>query len=192
MFRFLLLLLWPLSWIAGCKSGADSLASILSVNLATLSHDNFSFEEIKKNSATVIIFLQPECPFCNSYTKTLRQLDSTFRANDVKLLGVMAGTNFSNQELQVFRDEHKLHFPMLLDPEFVLTKQLNATITPQAFLLDRQGNVLYHGMIDNWGYEIGKMRARTTEFYLLDAVDQLLNGKPVIPDSTKAIGCYIQ
>jgi peroxiredoxin len=140
----------------------------------------------------VVIFLQPECPFCNSYAKTLRHLDSVFSAKEVQMYGVMAGTNYSDSELVAYRDDHNLRFPFLLDPEFELTKRLKATITPQAFLIDGNGRVVYHGMIDNWGYEIGKARARATEFYLTDAVNHFLEGKPVAPDSTKAIGCYIQ
>ncbi len=178
--------------LVSCKSGMDNPESIFSVKLKTLGHEEFSFNALKKNKASVVIFLQPECPFCNSYAKTLRHLDSVFNSKDVKMYGVMAGTNFSDSELAAYRDDHHLKFMFLLDPEFVLTKQLKASITPQAFLIDSKGKVIYHGMIDNWGYEIGKTRAHATEFYLTDAMNNFLEGKPVSPDSTKAIGCYIQ
>jgi hypothetical protein len=108
------------------------------------------------------------------------------------VIGVVAGVNYPDSEIVAYRDKYKLAFPMLLDPEFHLTKKLNATITPQAFLVSSKGAIIYHGMIDNWGYEIGKTRAHATEFYLTDAVRNFLEGKKIEQDSTKAIGCYIQ
>ena len=47
-------------------------------------------------------------------------------------------------------------------------------------------------MIDDWGYEIGKVRPKVTEHYLTDAMDAYLQNKPIALDSTKAIGCYIE
>jgi peroxiredoxin len=175
-----------------CKPETDSSESLFSLKLSMVTHEEFPLSALEKNKASVVIFLQPECPFCNSYAKTLRHLDSVFSAKEVQMYGVMAGTNYSDSELVAYRDDHNLRFPFLLDPEFELTKRLKATITPQAFLIDGNGRVVYHGMIDNWGYELGKTRARATEFYLTDAVNHFLEGKLVAPDSTKAIGCYIQ
>jgi len=162
------------------------------MNLQTVEHQNFSFRDLKNNKASVILFLQPECPFCNSYGKTLKQLDSTFTSQEVKIYGVVAGKNYPDSEIISYKNQFQLSFPFLLDPDFSLKEKLKATITPQAFLVDPQGKILYHGMIDNWGYEIGKTRAHATEFYLTDAVNNFLAGKPLAIDSTKAVGCYIQ
>jgi len=108
------------------------------------------------------------------------------------MYAVVAGKFYPDSEIISYREKFQLQFPFLLDPEFVLRKNLNASVTPQAYLIDEKGNVLYHGMIDNWGYEIGKARAHATEFYLTDAVNNFLAGKPIASDSTKAVGCYIQ
>jgi len=175
-----------------CMKSKDESNSIASIKLQTVEHQDFSFEKISDNKASIVLFLQPECPFCNSYGKTLRRLDSVFKSQDVKMYGVVAGKNFPDSEIIDYKNKFDLKFPFLMDPEFVLTKNLKATITPQAYLLNPQGKVIYYGMIDNWGYEIGKTRAHATEFYLTDAVNAFLLKKPIPLDSTKAVGCYIQ
>ena len=177
---------------SSCMKSTRQSEEIVSIKLQTVEHKNFSLQEIADNKASVILFLQPECPFCNSYGKTLKKLDSAFATQGVKLYGVVAGKNYPDSEIIDYRNKFELQFPFLLDPDFSLMKELKATITPQAFLLDPQGKILYHGMIDNWGYEIGKTRAHATEFYLTDAVNSFLLKKTISPDSTKAIGCYIQ
>ena len=161
-------------------------------SLQTLGHEPFSFEKLASNKATVVIFLQPECPFCNSYGKTLRNLDSVFTQQRIQLIGVVAGKNYPDNEIQDYMKKHSLKFTILLDPDFSLQKKLNAKVTPEAFLLDSDGKVMYRGMIDNWGYEIGKVRPQVTEHYLVDATSALLEKRPVPLDSTKAIGCYIE
>ncbi|MFI5135357.1 MAG: redoxin domain-containing protein [Chitinophagales bacterium] len=175
-----------------CNKNEKENSSLLGMNLQTIEHHDFSFRDLKNNKASVILFLQPECPFCNSYGRILKQLDSTFTSQQVKIYAVVAGKNYPDSEIISYRDKFHLAFPFLLDPDFSLKQNLKATVTPQAFLLDSRGKILYHGMIDNWGYEIGKSRAHATEFYLTDAVNSFLAGKTSGMDSTKAVGCYIQ
>ncbi len=183
-----LLILFPLH---GCENKIAN-SNLFDTELRNINGETFSFNQLSNNKASVIIFLQPECPFCNSYGKTLRLLDSTFSLQQVKIYGIVAGKNFPDSEIVAYQKRYQLTFPFLLDPDFLVTQKLKATITPQAFLIDNKGNIIYHGMIDNWGYEIGKTRAHATEFYLTDAVNNLLKGNQIISDSTKAIGCYIQ
>lgn len=175
----------------GCAE-QKTQADFFSIELQTVDHEKFSFDTLQSGKATVIIFLQPECPFCNSYGKTLRQLDSIFTETGLTYIGVVAGKNYPEEEIKIYREHNRLTFPILLDPDFVLKERLNAIITPEVFLVSNQGETLYRGLIDNWAYEIGKVRPAVSEHYLLDAVNALLNNRPIQPDSTKAIGCYIE
>ncbi|MBX7107552.1 MAG: redoxin domain-containing protein [Chitinophagales bacterium] len=175
----------------GC-SKKESEPDFFATDLNTVQHEKFSFAELRSAKAVVIIFLQPECPFCNSYAKTFRRLDSTFQEADIVMLGVVSGKNYAGSEITEYSTKNRLHFTILLDPDFVLQKKLNATITPEVFLISNSGQTLYRGMIDNWGYEIGKVRPMVTAHYLTDAVNAMLQNKPIIIDSTKAIGCYIE
>lgn len=177
--------------LSGCV-GIKSEPDFYSLELKTLEQETFSFSPLKSKQAVVIIFLQPECPFCNTYSTTFRRLDSTFAASGIPMLGVVAGKNYPVADIKTYHADNNFKFPILLDPDFILQKQLNAIITPEAFLVSNSAEVLYRGLIDNWAYEIGKVRPVVTEHYLADAVTALLQHKPIQPDSTKAIGCYIE
>jgi len=184
-------LLVALIFIVGC-SKKEQAVDLLSLELNTLQHQKFSFAELTANKAAAIIFLQPECPFCNSYGKTFRQLDSALTSQGILLIGVVAGKNYPEHEITAYCEKNQLRFRVLLDPDFTLQKKLNAITTPEVFLVSNTGEVLYRGLIDNWAYEIGKVRPMVTEHYLTDAVNAWLANKPITPDSTKAIGCYIE
>ena len=192
-FAPLSVLVFSLLLISACTNTkpADE-ASPFAMNLLSVDRQQFPMNSLSNQKGSVIIFLQPECPFCNSYGKTLRHLDSSFNAEGIMMVGVVAGKNYPDDEIKEYREKHQLKFPILLDPDFTLRDKLHATKTPEAFLLDANGKVLYRGMIDNWGYEIGKVRAQVTEHYLTDAAEAYLAQKPISLDSTAAIGCYIE
>lgn len=191
--KYLLILTLPVALIliSGCTK-KEPVTDFSSLELTTLQHDKFSFAELSTKKAAVIVFLQPECPFCISYGKTLRQLDSALTRQGILFIGVVAGKNYPENDIAAYCEKNQLHFPVLLDPDFTLQKTLNAITTPEAFLVSNTGEILYRGLIDNWAYEIGKVRPMVTEHYLTDAVKAMLDNKPISPDSTKAIGCYIE
>src|SRR6188768_3153942 len=87
------------------KQPTDS--SVFGITLTSLEHQPFSLAELAKQKASVIIFLQPECPFCNSYGKTLRLLDSTLTGEKIQLVGVVAGKNYPEDEIIDYQQKHQ-------------------------------------------------------------------------------------
>lgn len=81
---------------------------------------------------------------------------------------------------------------MLLDPQHQLVKFARATVTPEAVVIGKNGQVLYRGRIDDGYVAFGKKRAIATEHDLIEVLDTLTAGKPLKKTETKAIGCLIQ
>lgn len=87
---------------------------------------------------------------------------------------------------------HRLPFSVLLDPSHKVVQALGAKVTPQAFLLDPAGRVVFSGMPDDsrrYLDETGK--AGVTRGYLARALSQVLAGKPVTQPQVKDEGCII-
>lgn len=61
----------------------------------------------------------------------------------------------------------------------MLAKYLKATTTPEVFVLNNKGEVVYSGAIDNWAIDLGEKRQVITEFYLKDALNALLQNKKI-------------
>jgi len=138
----------------------------------------------------VIVFLSPECPICRNYTLTLNQLQKKY-AGEVGFTGIVPGKAYSVADVKAFMDKYKLGFPVYIDTARALSTSLQATVTPEAFLLRGSKNVYYHGSIDNWVKDLGMARAHPTIFYLRDAIDQTLSKKPVLTPYNKPVGCMI-
>ena len=81
--------------------------------------------------------------------------------------------------------------PAAIDRDGSLAARVRATITPQAVVVDRRGEVRYRGRIDNFYAALGRPRQVVTAHDLHDALTALAGGKPVAHPETDPIGCYI-
>ena len=94
-------------------------------------------------------------------------------------------------EVARYAQEYRYGFPLLLDPDQVLVRHVNATVTPQAAILLPDGRPVYLGRIDNRIVDFGKSRPRATESDVRAILDTVLSGKEAPYTSTKSIGCAI-
>jgi hypothetical protein len=147
---------------------------------------------LKTNKASVFVFLAPDCPLSRSYTLTLKDLDSEFRAESVRFYGVVAGERYELSEVQEFVQQHGLNFPVLLDRSLNLQQLFEAQVTPEVFVVDSNATTLYRGAIDNWAVDLGQHRQVITEHYLSDALLSIARGEEVHRSETPAIGCFIE
>jgi hypothetical protein len=79
-------------------------------------------------------------------------------------------------------------FPYVVDATSNLARAYGATRTPEAFLFDAQGKLVYHGTVDDNAQEPDKVTAR----YLRDALQAVSSGQDVAVKETKALGCSIK
>lgn len=173
--------------LASCSNERPLADIVLSDLKGAQSHIDLSSHPL-----TVIAFLSPECPLCISYSRNLRAINEAFAAQQISFVGVFAGKWFAPQEVRAFATKYELPFLMLLDADNSLATQLGATITPEVFLLNSQGEILYSGSIDNRMNALGKMKQEVTAHYLDDAIAAALNGREISPAKTTAIGCLIE
>lgn len=160
--------------------------------LHTLSGEKISISQIiKDNKFDLFIFLSPECPLCQNYSLTLNDLYLQFQHNPIVWIGIIPGKGFSRQQMLDFVSRFHIRFPVYVDTDMQLTHLLGATITPQVILLNRQGEQIYNGAIDNWAVSLGQQRTVITAHYLQDAINSCLKGLPLTITHTQPIGCYI-
>ena len=147
---------------------------------------------LKHHRATVIYFLMPGCPMCESYTLTINELSKKFSGKEISFGAVFSSPDYTDEEIISFHDTYNLAIPFYRDSSFNLTRMLGAKVTPEVFVLDSAATLLYSGSIDNWAYATGKIRMEATEFFLNDALENIVNGKPVSVKHTAAYGCLIE
>lgn len=144
----------------------------------------------RPGTLSLFIFLSPECPLCQNYTRVLNKLEHQY-GERVKFYGIIPGKSYSTDTIKAFAKKYKVFYSILVDGSSRLSRYLQATITPEVILLNEKNELVYKGAIDNWIKDLGKMRVRVTENYLQDAIEQYPDQKRNAPKRTRAIGCLI-
>jgi hypothetical protein len=75
-----------------------------------------------------------------------------------------------------------------MDEGSALADAFGATRTPEVFLFNGMGQLVYKGaMEDNPANP-----SESTKFYLITAMQNMLAGKAITPEKTKSVGCSIK
>lgn len=144
----------------------------------------------EKGKLHLLVFLSPECPLCKNYSLSLNALQKKY-ADALQITGIVPGRAYSAAEVKEYMDKYRIGFSIYIDSGKSVSGHLKATVTPEVFLVGPGNSVLYHGAIDNWVKDLGMQSAGPTRFYLRDAIDLALAGKPVNLSYIKPVGCLI-
>ncbi|MDY3557652.1 redoxin family protein [Gemmata sp. JC673] len=161
-------------------------------NLKLFSADGTALvlRDFAKDKGTVVVFLSFDCPVSNSYAATLTELHKVYSAKGIGFVALVP-TDDAAEKITKKAGEFKLPFPVLSDSKLVAAEAFKATVTPEAFVLDRNHVVRYRGRIDNQYYGRMKKNPQITEHDLRDALEAVVAGKLVPAPATRAIGCHI-
>ena len=160
------------------------------LELQSPSGDRLAFAELlgADGRAVCFAFLHPACPLAQEYAPVLGQLAAEFAAEGIRFVGVVCEFDDPG-EIEVYRSDFKIPFPIGLDPDFRLAEALDVTVTPEVVLVDRDRRVRYAGRIDD-RYKIrGVMSPGTPDAELREAILDLVAGREIGNPCTKAVGC---
>ena len=151
-------------------------------------HDPFADE---KQKAIVVVFISTDCPIANYYQPSLSRMAKQFADDGVCFFLVHPDSDLAIKDAKQHAKEYKSVAPVVLDKTHSWVKVLKATRTPEAFVVNRKGIVLYRGRIDNTFVDLGKKRRAGIRYDLKNAVQDVVDGRPVKTAETKPIGCFI-
>ncbi len=141
--------------------------------------------------ATVYVFLSETCPICQSYTLTLKDLYKKYNAKGVTFVGVFPNYYADQDSISYFKKHYSIPFELMIDKNSELTKRFSASITPEVFVVDVQGQVLYSGRIDDCFYALGKRRKVISSKDLEYALEAITKNEKIKASKTEAVGCII-
>jgi len=150
------------------------------VELLTLDGRPLIMTNYSERRGTVALFLSARAGKTTPETQTLGDLSSRLRLRGILFVGIFSNAEETGAEVRRFAQREGLLFPIYRDPERRAAKQFGAKLTPEAFLLDAAGVLLYQGGI-----------GRTNEPGLLQSLADFLDGQPVKVTSAPAKGTSI-
>jgi peroxiredoxin len=147
-------------------------------------------EEVPGRTLTVVAFTSVGCPITKLLAPRLGRIERQYREKGVRFLGVDPNIQDSKEAIAAFAKEASIDFPILLDPQHVVTDRLGVTRTTEVFVLDAEFRLLYRGAVDDQ-YSVGAQRPAPQNEYLLDALESGLAGETIATEKTDAPGCLV-
>jgi peroxiredoxin len=142
---------------------------------------------LKENKFAVVMFISTECPVSNAYNERMVKLAEAYGKKGVAFTGINSNKAEAVADIAAHAKDKKFAFPVLKDEKNIIADRYGAMATPEVYLVDQKGALLYHGRID----DSRKLESMKTSD-LANALDAVLAGKPVPVAQTKAVGCSIK
>jgi len=146
-----------------------------------------TLNSLKGKNGAVIIFIATRCPVSNGYNDRMEKLAQDYQAKGINVIGINSNSTEPASEVKTHAAEKHLTFAILKDDGNKIADRFGANHTPEAYVIDASGKLVYHGRIDN----SQKIEAITSND-LRDALDALLAGKPIQKTTSVAFGCSIK
>lgn len=147
----------------------------------------------------VLEWTNPECPFVRShYTSgSMQSLQKEWGAKDVVWLTI----NSTNQSHGEYKTAAQMREWMtaqgaaptatLIDGTSATARAYDVRTTPQMFVIDKGGNLIYQGAIDN-RRSANPADAKVAHNYVAAALTEAIAGKPVTVTNTPPYGCSLK
>ncbi len=158
-----------------------------------------SFSDAK---VLVVIFTCNHCPTAQAYEDRMKALVTDYKDKGAAVVAVSpnypaavaldemgySDLGDSFDEMKIRAKDKGYNFPYLFDGETaVMSKAYGPVATPHVFIFDQQRRLQYTGRLDG-SEKPGSANAEDAR----NAIDALLQGKPVAVAKTKTFGCSIK
>ena len=152
-----------------------------------------SFMQAKGENGLLIMFSCNTCPYvvkAQPQTDEVMHLATSLHVGMVIINSNEAqrGDEDSPDAMRRYAEAHKYTVPYVRDDGSMMANIFGATRTPEVFLFNADGKLVYKGALEDNPAE----PAKSKQFYLADAIKALASKKPIKVAETKSIGCSIK
>jgi hypothetical protein len=166
---------------------ADRVENFRLLDQAHSSHELYYHKDAK---AVVLMVTMNGCPIVRNMLPDLRKIRARFGDNvEFKLINSSLQDNYASIRQEVA--DFGIDFPVLVDETQLIGEVLELDRSGEVLVIDTGNwNIIYRGPVnDRVGYEVQRDEAR--ENYLAEALEAVIDGRPVVVPQRDTFGCLI-
>jgi len=169
----------------------DSLVDA-DVKMKNVDGELVSISDAKGEKGTLVIFTCNHCPFVKGWQDVMVELGNGCAEQGVGVIFINSNDpdvkGDTYEGMQTLAETAGYQFPYVVDETSGVAVNFGAKKTPDVFLFDADGTLVYQGAVG----EGGRRPAEGGAIWLKDALEALAAGQAVPLAQTKAIGCSIK
>lgn len=188
---FLLMLCISFNQAAELELGASMPG--MDHSMREISGKDLTLGDIKGENGTLVIFSCNTCPWVIRWEDRYVTIAESYTPEGISVVAVNSNASRfegddSLEKMATHAKEKKYNFPYVQDANSTLARLFGATKTPHIYLFDKSNRLVYRGAID----DNARDSKSVDKHFLADAIDSLIEGKPIQKPISKAIGCSIK
>ncbi len=163
----------------------------------------YTLDSFDRAAVLTIVFTANHCPTAQAYEERIQELSLAYEAEEMQLIAISSNypgavcleelgysdLGDSYDETKIRASEKAFTFPYLFDgAEQAAALAYGAIATPHVFIFDRERKLRYSGRID----DMEDPYKKPTQLDARNAIDALLEGKPVPVETTRVFGCSMK
>lgn len=161
---------------------------------ATNFNETFSFEEIKGEKGTLVLFICNHCPFVLHVIDEIVMIANDYRVQGIGMVAISSNDivkypQDAPDKMTDFALENRIEFPYVFDETQEVAKAYNAACTPDFYLFDAQDKLVYRGQLDDSRPGNGIPISGSD---LRNAIDAIVYNRKMNPEQKPSIGCNIK
>ena len=142
---------------------------------------------------TLVIFTCNHCPWAQAWEERITAIGNRYRQRGFGVIAINPNDpeEFAEdgyEEMQRRARAAGMRFPYVVDETSGVARAFGATRTPEVFLFDGAGHLVYHGAVDDNAHQPDQVE----HHYLRDALDATIARRAISDAETRFIVCTIK
>ena len=163
------------------------------VKMKDISGIQVSFADAQKKNGLLVMFSCNTCPVVKRYQSRTLEVCKYAMGKEVGVVLLNSnegsrGGGDSYDDMKEYAKEQHYTFNYVLDNNSSMADAFGANRTPEVFLFNGDGKLVYHGAID----DNSNGPENVTRKHAIIAIDEMLAGKEVSMKETRSVGCGIK
>ena len=162
--------------------------------LDTVSEEQLGLQDLRGETATLIMFICNHCPFVKHIQSELANLGREYPSSGISIVAISSNDvkdypEDSPDKMKALAKSAGYEFPYLYDETQEIARAYDAACTPDFFIFDIDLKCVYRGQLDDSrpGNDIP-----VTGKDLRSALDCIVTGNEISPDQKPSVGCNIK
>jgi peroxiredoxin len=163
------------------------------VKLKDVSGKEISLKDAAGKNGLLVMFSCNTCPYVIKNQDRTKEICEYAKANGYGVIIINSNEDLRSNEdsydaMQKYAAEQGYKWNYVVDTDSKLANAFGATRTPENFLFNADGKLVYHGAIDDNPSDASDVK----EQFLRTALNENAAGKEVTTKESKSVGCSIK
>jgi thioredoxin-related protein len=163
------------------------------IKMKDVSGKTVSLKDAKTDKGLLVMFSCNTCPYVVKNQSRTKEVCNYAGENGIGVAIINSneanrGSADSYDAMKEYAKNQGYNWLYLVDEKSAIADAFGANRTPECFLFDNSGKLVYHGAIDDNPSDADAVERK----HLISAMDEMKNGKEVSVKKSKSVGCGIK